>query len=349
MYPSEQYCSFGVFVQRVNLGLKEFGVEIDEVTMTRKETKLERLLSYVCFFFKSVFKIVFFRYDILYFHYPTHTMLPYKFVGFLSSAKIVLNFHGSDIMSESFISKVLRRIFKGDFESCDLVISPSLYFVDMINMRFKVKDYFISPSGGVNDLLYEEKYFTAGVECSKKNIFGFLSRINESKGWNIAFDAFESLCRDLPEGEQPAFIFAGPVFDKNVFHERIRSSKYNVKYVGELNDLEINDFFKSIDFFVFPTMLPESLGLVALEAMASSVPVVASRIGAISEYVNIQNGMLFSPGNIVELKNCMKSLLESDSAEIIKKQQYSKFTAERYRNKVVSKNLYVRLNNLVSR
>ena len=57
-----------------------------------------------------------------------------------------------------------------------------------------------------------------------------------------------------------------------------------------------------MDFFVFPTEREgESLGLVAIEAMACGTPVIASNYAAPKYYVNKNNGLTFDKGNEFEL------------------------------------------------
>lgn len=57
-----------------------------------------------------------------------------------------------------------------------------------------------------------------------------------------------------------------------------------------------------MDVFVFPTKLEESLGLVGLEAMACGVPVIASRIGGLTDYIQEGvNGCFFEPGVPISL------------------------------------------------
>jgi glycosyltransferase involved in cell wall biosynthesis len=56
-------------------------------------------------------------------------------------------------------------------------------------------------------------------------------------------------------------------------------------------------------------MCQEGFGLVAVEAMRSGVPVVASRIGALPEIVaDDVTGMLVAPGSVSELRAAIRRL-----------------------------------------
>jgi glycosyltransferase involved in cell wall biosynthesis len=68
-------------------------------------------------------------------------------------------------------------------------------------------------------------------------------------------------------------------------------------------------FLQAADCFVCPSLWAEAAGLVNLEASASGLPVIASRIGGLPEYVEDgRTGFLFSPGNQHELAHCVQSL-----------------------------------------
>jgi glycosyltransferase involved in cell wall biosynthesis len=71
-------------------------------------------------------------------------------------------------------------------------------------------------------------------------------------------------------------------------------------------------FMQAADCFVCPSLWAEAAGLVNLEASASGLPVIASRIGGIPEYVEEgRTGFLFSPGDHHELSRFIRSLQEN--------------------------------------
>jgi glycosyltransferase involved in cell wall biosynthesis len=65
---------------------------------------------------------------------------------------------------------------------------------------------------------------------------------------------------------------------------------------------------------VVPSITGETFGLVALEAMASGVPVVASRVGGLPEVIGDDGGVLVDPGDPVALSEALARLL-ADPAE----------------------------------
>jgi GT2 family glycosyltransferase/glycosyltransferase involved in cell wall biosynthesis len=80
---------------------------------------------------------------------------------------------------------------------------------------------------------------------------------------------------------------------------------------GHVEHRDVAARLAEIDVLVFPSIWEEASGLGALEALAAGVPVVASRIGGIPEFVRHDlNGLLFSPGDAADLARQLRRLRE---------------------------------------
>jgi glycosyltransferase involved in cell wall biosynthesis len=85
----------------------------------------------------------------------------------------------------------------------------------------------------------------------------------------------------------------------------------SVTFTGFLDCIET--VIGCLDVLVQASTEPESFGRVVVEAQASGVPVVASRIGAIPEIIADDGiGLLVRPGSVDELAGAVLRLLESD-------------------------------------
>lgn len=81
--------------------------------------------------------------------------------------------------------------------------------------------------------------------------------------------------------------------------------------VGELRRAEMPAFWNSVDIAVVPS-LTEAFGLVALEALACGVPVVASAVGGLVEIVvDGECGLLVQPNNPKQLAEALIGLLSN--------------------------------------
>jgi teichuronic acid biosynthesis glycosyltransferase TuaC len=69
----------------------------------------------------------------------------------------------------------------------------------------------------------------------------------------------------------------------------------NFRLTGFVSDEELPFYYNTADFFVLPSKSGEGLPLVALEAMACGLPVVATNVGGISEVITKDYGTVVPP------------------------------------------------------
>ena len=82
-----------------------------------------------------------------------------------------------------------------------------------------------------------------------------------------------------------------------------------VRFLGATDREQIASLFRGADLFVLPSR-HEPFGIVNLEAMAAGVPVVATEVGGVPEFViDGKTGILVRPDDAGELANAMSRLL----------------------------------------
>ena len=69
----------------------------------------------------------------------------------------------------------------------------------------------------------------------------------------------------------------------------------NFRLAGFVADEDLPSYYNAADFFVLPSKSGEGLPLVALEAMACGLPVIATDVGGISEILIEDYGKLVPP------------------------------------------------------
>lgn len=84
----------------------------------------------------------------------------------------------------------------------------------------------------------------------------------------------------------------------------------NMELLGFIGTEKRFQILKRAMFMVFPSNWYENFPYVLLESLSLGIPVVASRIGGIPEIIREgENGVLFQPGNVEELKEKILSLV----------------------------------------
>jgi glycosyltransferase involved in cell wall biosynthesis len=83
--------------------------------------------------------------------------------------------------------------------------------------------------------------------------------------------------------------------------------------VGPLPHMRMREFWNSLSVAVVPSH-SESFGLVALEAMACGVPVLATAVGGLKEIIQDgESGLLVPPGDVASLARGLATLLTDDA------------------------------------
>jgi glycosyltransferase involved in cell wall biosynthesis len=124
------------------------------------------------------------------------------------------------------------------------------------------------------------------------NYVAFTGRLSCEKGITTLLEAAARL-PEIP------FKVAG---DGPLMQESIRSAPNNVSFLGWLNRDKLADFYQQARFVVMPSIWYEGHPVASLEAMGYGLPVIASRIGGLGEFVEEGvTGLLADPGNSREL------------------------------------------------
>jgi len=111
------------------------------------------------------------------------------------------------------------------------------------------------------------------------------------KGLTTLVDAFRSAHAELGDGAVFCVAGDGPMASQ------VRESLPFARHLGFIPRSELAILYASSDLFVFPSAT-ETCGLVALEAMASGLPVIGARAGGVIE--SVQDGLtgaLIAPGD----------------------------------------------------
>jgi glycosyltransferase involved in cell wall biosynthesis len=130
----------------------------------------------------------------------------------------------------------------------------------------------------------------------------FMGHLGPAKGPQVAVKA---LARGAPG--KLILVGGGPLAAQ--LQQRSIDQGLRIEFLGDQNGEERFDVLRQAWALILPSLCFENGPLVALEAFSIGIPVVASRIGSIPEYVTDGvSGRLFNPGDDEDLAHILTEL-----------------------------------------
>jgi len=229
--------------------------------------------------------------DVVSTHYYADSLLVSRAV----TAPTVFHIHGIKSPSARW-----RAMFAAD--DADMYIANSKSTANRLAKWYDVLvDGVVYPGVDVEQFTPGQKTFT------DEFVVLFVGRLDDGKGVPDLIEAVEGVDVQLR--------IVGGGNRRNEFEslaqKRLDPNSY--EFVGEVPHDEIHTEYQSADLFCLPSY-HESFGIVVVEALASGLPVVTTRIDAIEEYVDDgENALLFDPGDVEALERAICQIRESDS------------------------------------
>lgn len=342
MYPSKHNPRYGIFVKNFERAVAE-DWKIKKIIITKTNNKIALLFKYIYYYIRIFF--LFFkikRQDLIYVHFPLYAAPPLSIFCFMK-AKIILNFHGSDLVFDNFVKKILSIFQKCLVKKFYMVVPSEFYKKRLIEMyRVPSAKIYVYPSGGINPDIFYPKEFTEREFFTVSFVSSFIS----GKGWKIFLEAMRKL-KENKDVENLRIIMVGDGPDKQKILDYIKKYELQVSVHSRLTHEQIAEIYRQSDVFVFPTTLPESLGLVGLEAMACGTPVIGTNYGGIKTYLKHgTNGFMFRYGDYEDLSNKIIRFYHLPSWRKLEMQQEAIKTASAYFTSNINKELISFLNKI---
>ena len=321
MGPNKRHPNYGVFVKNFCENLTDEGIDYEWIYIKKPKNKLDKAIKYSVFFLKSFFTATTKKYDYIYVHYISITSIPVLFVKKIKKIKIISNIHGSDIVPENKRQEKSLRYSRLLMSESDKIVVPSEYFKIFIESKYKKEIYktpiYIYPSGGIDvsifypikdkKIIYEKYSFSDNVKY-----IGYCGRIEKNKGLQTLLEGYRILLQK-DNGIDLIIVGEGNYLEEFKLNAKELSSR--IHYFPMLPQNDLNIVYNGMDAFIFPTERKgESLGLVAIEAMACGVPVIGSDFAAPKYYIHDgYNGYKFNLGDPIDLADKTYMLLNDEN------------------------------------
>lgn len=350
MYPSASHVFYGIFVENFSNSMKEHGAEIEKVIIRgRGKSTKEKIHKYISYYWNAIRKITSNNYDAIYVHSASLALIPVTILKPIIKKPVIINIHGGDIMDSGIINNAIFRLNKKTIEGADLLVIPSHAFQEAASKKLKLPKTFVSPSGGINRVTFHPTQTPTKKATSAHTTLGYISRIDQNKGWDTFIEAVSIVKSSHPDIQLNANI-VGTGSQVDEMKEMIYRLGLNetISHTPQLPQTELTRIYQTFDAFIFPSRREsESLGLVGLEAMSCGIPVIASKIGGIKDYLNDGvNGFFFQPGNATDLAEKISHFLALPKPQVEILSTGAIATAERYDSKITAKNLYIEIKSI---
>ncbi|ACR79741.1 MULTISPECIES: glycosyltransferase family 4 protein [Kosmotoga] len=256
------------------------------------------------------------RPDLIHVQHAGPWIFPASLVASVFKIPVVVTLHGTGIYLCQRDPR-MRSLVQAGLQCVNDVISVSTSPLDGFKEMFgsSWKSYIIP--GGVDIEKFSlpsmrKKDFDEKYNLKGKKIVLFVGRLVKEKGVQVLIQAAKKHL-----GKDVVVVISGNGNYENTL-KKMASDSENIRFLPYLGK-KIIDFYIHSDVVCVPSVWPEALGLVILEAMAAKTPVVASNIGGIPSVIrNGENGILVNPNNPEELANAINDILSDyKKAEIL--------------------------------
>lgn len=244
-----------------------------------------------------------------------------------SRVKIVLHDHNSRPVITSLQSnqssmlgelQFFKRSLLGLF--VDQIIAVSDFLAKQIQqeMHLSPKKIRVIYNGVDIDRFHLAEDSEAGQDMARL-IFGkkiqdpvvtFVGMLSDEKGVDVLLESIRNLSA---AGVKAHYVIVGDgPMRKDVEKAVAETGGNNISYLGLRND--VNRILQASDIFVAPHKWEEAFGLTLIEAAASSLPIIASDVGAIAEVIGEdEGGVRITPDDNKSLEEAIKHLVSDEN------------------------------------
>ena len=235
-----------------------------------------------------------------------------RLAGRITGAKLLYTVHNFVTYGRGICTSLLIRYFEswmGSRTHGIICVSRALKKSMMEEMGLDEMKLFVIYNS-IPDWPAGNRRVTRKIHCIEGNhiLIGTAARLIPSKGIEILLRAASGILSVYPHVR---LLIAGSGPQESGLKElaRILGVEAQVVFTGRGSDM--HNYYAAFDIFVLPT-LTEGLGITVLEAMSFGLPVIASSVGGIPEFViHKKNGILVQPGNVFELRTALQFLLDN--------------------------------------
>lgn len=287
---------------------------------------------------------------------PLFTGVIGTFYKLCFNVPLVIYVHGSELIfhSKPFNQRLLQKFI---LKNADLIISNSKFTTQLAISKGADPNKIYKTLLGANTKMFFPKE-TNHLIKQKYNIpddhliLLTVSHLVPRKGNDMVIKALPKILENVPN---LTYLIGGRGEYQSTLIHLVKENKLenHVKFIGFVQDEEINDLFNACDIFIMPNRQEdydvEGFGIVFADAAACAKPTIAGNSGgAVDAIVDKQTGFLVNPLSIEDIAEKTITLLKDPQL----RQQFGQKGLERVQKElnwdIVAKKIYNRIHDLAN-
>ncbi len=247
---------------------------------------------------------------------------------------------GKNLEQQSFSINFLRKII---IKNADLITAISHYLKNYTKNLNKKSKIVVIPNGVdiecfSKDYSYGELSSVAdslGIKPGEKVMIS-VSRLVFKNGIDDLIRAFARISKSTADNYKLLLVGDGEMKPQLQSLSKKLGIFDNIIFAGSISHADLPKYLKISDIFVRPSR-SEGLGIAFLEAMAAGIPIIATKVGGIPDFLkDKETGLFAEAGNQEDLAEKIKLILSDDDLSVRLTKNAKNLVAEKYNWNIVA-------------
>lgn len=282
------------------------------------------------------------KFDLIFLHYPFFgtAEIVWLFKIFHKKTPLIIQYH-MDVKNFSLITKILSipscLIRSCLLKKADKIICSSFDYISQSQIKKyyqKKPDKFIEIPFGINT---QEFRPDSNIKKKYNNILfvGGLDKAHYFKGLEVLFKALSNI------KEEYHLNIIGDGNLKEKYKKQSKDLNIKVSFLGKVSKEDLIKAYQKSDIFVLPSINSnEAFGLVILEAMASGLSIIASKLPGVRQvFNNNEQGLQVKAGDIEELRTAIQKMLSNRELQEKMRSSSRKLVNEKYSKEIINQKI----------
>ncbi|MFQ6010029.1 MAG: glycosyltransferase [Candidatus Aenigmatarchaeota archaeon] len=222
---------------------------------------------------------------------------------------LIPDYFGHYFFDSKTAKRILWKYFTKYFKRCDAVTTPSDLIKKEIEKRFNRKVLVIR--NGVDTKRFNPRkksniYRKYGIKKNYKVVL-HVGRLSKERNIADMIRAFDNISKKRNDAK---FVIVGRGPKEEKFRAMAKYNK-NIIFTGFVPDRLLPEFFASAYVFVSPSKT-DVYPLIILEACASGLPMIGTKVGGVGRIINSRIGFRYS--NLKEMEKQLNHVLDNKKA-----------------------------------